>query len=74
MNVAVTTRSVRLVVAQPVAASAAHLAFMLRLLAVLAAIFLALHVLGAAPIPFAVGLLAIVPAALWHGLSQAREA
>ena len=74
VNVAVTTRSVRLVVAQPVAASAAHLVFMLRLFAVLAAIFLGLRVLGAAPVPFAIGLLAIVPAAVWHGLSQAREA
>jgi ATP synthase I chain len=74
VNVAVTTRSVRLVVAQPVSASGAHLVFLLRLFAVLAAIFLALRVLGAAPLPFAIGLLVIVPAAVWHGLSQAREA
>jgi hypothetical protein len=74
VNLAVTSRSVRLVVAQPVSASGAHLVFMLRLFAVLAAVFLALRVLGAAPLPFAAGLLMIVPAAVWHGFSQAREA
>jgi len=74
LNVAVTTRSVRLVVAEPVSASAAHLVFLLRLFAVLAAIFVALRVLGAQPVAFAIGLLVIVPAAVWHGLSQAREA
>jgi hypothetical protein len=48
--------------------------FFLRLLLVLAAIFLGLRVIGAAPLPFALGLLAVVPAALWHGLAKAREA
>jgi hypothetical protein len=74
LNVAVTTRSVRLVLAEPGAGQAARLVFMLRLLAVLTAIVLCVGPLGAKPVPFAVGLLMIVPAALWHGLSQAREA
>jgi hypothetical protein len=74
VNLAVTERSVRLVFAEPGSGFAARLVFMLRLLAVLAAIFLAVKTLGAAPVPFVIGLLVIAPAALWHGLSQAREA
>ena len=74
LNVAVTTRSVRLVLAEPGAGQAARIVFMLRLLTVLAAIALCIGPLGAQPAPFVVGLLVIVPAALWHGLSRASEA
>jgi len=74
LNLAVTERSVRLVVAEPASAFAARLVFLMRLLAVLAAIFIAVRLLGAKPAPFVVGLALIVPAALWHGLSQVREA
>jgi hypothetical protein len=70
LNLAVTERSVRLVVAEHGSAPAARLVFMLRLLAVLAAIFLAVGVLRAKPVPFVIGLSLIVPAALWHGLSR----
>jgi hypothetical protein len=77
LNLAVTERSVRLLFAdsvEPVSAFGAQLVFMLRFLLVVAAIFLAVGRLGAQPVPFMVGLLLIVPAALWHGLSRAREA
>jgi hypothetical protein len=73
VNLAVTERSVRLVFAEPVSAVAARLVFLLRFFAVLAAIFIAVGRVGAQPIPFVVGLSLIVPAALWHGLSRARE-
>jgi hypothetical protein len=77
VNLAVTERSVRLVFADagdPASAFFARLVFMFRLLVVLAAIFLAVGRLGAQPVAFAAGLLLIVPAVLWHGLSRAREA
>ena len=74
VNLAVTERSVRLVLAARPAAFAAQALFLLRMLLVLAATFLAIRGAGAGPVPFALGLLAIVPAALWHGLAKAREA
>jgi len=73
VNLAVTERSVRLVLAAGPSGFAAQGVLFLRLLVVLAAVFLALKA-GAEPVPFALGLLAIVPAALWHGLAKAREA
>jgi len=74
VNLAVTERSVRLVFAVPGAGPAARSIFLLRFFAVVAAVVLALRTTDVAPIPFVIGLLVIVPAALWHGLSQAREA
>jgi hypothetical protein len=74
LNLAVTERSVRLLVAEHGSAQGARIVFMLRLLTVLAAICLAVAVFGAKPIPFVIGLALIVPAALWHGLSKPTKA
>jgi len=69
VNLAVLQGSVRLVIAGRAPRPAAQLVLFLRLLLVLCAVYLALGPLGAAPLWFAAGLFAVVPAALWHGLS-----
>jgi hypothetical protein len=73
VNLAVLQGSVRLVIGGRVARPATQLVLFLRLLLLGAAVLAALGHLGAAPLPFVVGLLAIVPAALWHGASRAVE-
>lgn len=73
VNLAVLEGSVRLVIGGRAPRPAAQLVLFLRLLLLCAAVFAALGYLGAAPAPFVVGLLVIVPAALWHGASRAVE-
>ncbi|MFI5314289.1 MAG: hypothetical protein ACHQ6T_01200 [Myxococcota bacterium] len=73
MNLAVLEGSVRLVIGGRAARPAAQLVLFLRLLLLGAAVFAALGYAGAAPAPFVIGLLAVVPAALWHGASRAVE-
>ena len=73
VNLAVLQGSVRLVIGGRAARPAAQLVLFLRLLLLGAAVLAALGYLGAAPAPFAVGLLLVVPAALWHGASRAAE-
>ena len=73
VNLAVLEGSVRLVIGGKVARPAAQLALFLRLLLLCAAVYVLLGHSGVAPLPFTVGLLAVVPAALWHGASRAVE-
>jgi hypothetical protein len=70
VNLAVLEGSVRLVIGGRVARSATQGVLFLRLLLLGAAVLAALGPLRAAPIPFVVGLLVIVPAALWQGASH----
>ena len=71
LNLGVLERSVRLVVAEHGSAPAARVFLMLRLVLVLGAVLFALGPLGVARIPFVAGLLLVVPAVFWHGLSRA---
>ena len=70
LNLAVLERSVRLVVAEHGSAPAARLFLLLRLLIVMGAVLLALGPLEVARGPFLAGLLLVVPATFWHGLSR----
>ena len=72
LNLAVLERSVRLVVAEHGSAPAGRMFFMLRLLLVMGAVLLALGPLEVARGPFVVGLLLVIPAVFWHGLSRAN--
>jgi hypothetical protein len=73
VNLAVLEGSVRLVIGGRVARSATQVVLFLRLLLLGAAVLVALGHSGAAPAPFVIGLLVIVPATLWHGASRAVE-
>jgi len=74
VNLAVLEGSVRLLIGGGAPRPATQLVLFLRLLLLGAAVFAALGHLGVAPAPFVAGLLVVVPAALWHGVSRAAEA
>jgi hypothetical protein len=69
VNLTVLERSVRAVLSLQTSAPAAQLLLVLRAALLLAAIGYVLTATPAQPIPFLAGLFAIVPAALWHGLT-----
>jgi len=70
LNLAVLERSVRAVLTGRAGGLASLLLFS-RLLLVLLAVGVLLARGGVAPVPFVVGLSALVPAAIWFGLDQA---
>lgn len=79
LNLRALERSVRLMVASTVesgsrARVAAHAASGLRLLLLLALLAWVMVATPVAPLPFGIGLLLVVPALAWYGISQARHA
>jgi len=69
LNLTVLERSVRAVLSLQSSAPAAQLVLVLRTAVLLAAVAYVLSATPALPVPFLAGLLAIVPALLWHGLT-----
>ena len=79
LNLRALERSVRLIVASTVetgsrARLAAHAASGLRLLLLLALLAWVMVATPVEPLPFAIGLLLVVPALGWYGLNQIRHA
>jgi hypothetical protein len=72
LNLAVLERSVRVALAGQ-AGGVATLFLFSRLLLLLTAVGLLLTRGGVAPLPFVVGLLALIPATLWFGFDKAAE-
>ena len=72
LNLAVLERSVRVALTGQ-AGGLATLFLFSRLLLVLAAVGLVLTQTGVAPVPFVVGLFALIPAAIWFGFDKAAE-
>jgi hypothetical protein len=69
LNLTVLERSVRALLGAGAAAPAAQMLLALRLVLLFAAVSFVLFATNVQPLPFLVGLLAVVPALIWHGLT-----
>lgn len=69
LNVAILERSVRLALGGGLPGAAIWLVLFARMLLLFAAVLVLLGRVGVSPLPFTIGLFAILPAGLWHGLA-----